>query len=76
MEEQNVENIRVIGSNPVLGESFYFEEDRKRVALMIHVKIKHWVLFVQVRIVLELANVTRRIKFCTVNWWFGIVLGY
>ena len=40
MEEQNIENIWVIGSNPVLGKSFYFEEDIKRVALIIHARVK------------------------------------
>ena len=38
MVEQDTENVWVIGSSPILGDSFGFGEDRKRVALIIHAK--------------------------------------
>jgi hypothetical protein len=38
MVEQNTENVWVIGSNPILGNSFDFGEDIKRAALIIHAK--------------------------------------
>lgn len=36
--EQNIENVWVIGLNPILGTSFDFGEDRKRAALIIHAR--------------------------------------
>ena len=38
MVEQNTENVSVIGSNPILGNSFDFGEDIKQAALIIHAK--------------------------------------
>ena len=44
MVEQNTENVWVIGSNPILGNSFDFGEDRKRAALIKHAReTKHMV---------------------------------
>lgn len=55
--EQNIENVWVIGSNPILGISFDFGEDRKRAALIIHARYFN---IAQVSNVLELTFVKDR----------------
>lgn len=38
MVEQNTENVWVVGSNPILGNSFDFGEDIKLATLLIHAR--------------------------------------